>query len=1013
MNTFVRASQFMLVARLMLRRLFWPVFVFAVTVRMAMADYTVGSLDFSYLSPPQYAALDLGNSSVVDMDDWGDVLFWSYDYDDYELWSAGTVTALPNSDGDDNVYEWQFAANDGEVLGLYYGADDTLGVARWDGAATSINEDVNTIDVVPEDADSWDWPIDLNYTRDGSIYLGVEYSVQEVLATDYFDDPVGPDNYYYRKYKWSPYGSGLTQVGDTTFESGDASYETPEATITYPIATTDNTLNQVFGNTTYSDTVYDNEIGYVDGEGMDGYTYGAVYYNSTAGVDNGGPFLQLNGVTVPYSTFGAYDDTPELTHVIADLNYPTLLDAADFFGATLGYLHSGNFSAANLTANADSDTPLAFYEINPNGFALTPIAYSQMWLNGATLLWADVLPAYQVNDDGSANFTAMLPTANLSANISYELDALQDNNLGVAGDLYDEDTYVNHAFVLVPVGGGGGGALIADQNGDGVISLDLDDQATPANPYSFWLNDQPVDSGNSTERCADGVVNGAGDLANYFPVFVNIQNLIAQLPPSDSITYYLVQGDSAVNFVYTNLERPYAYTYLTGNLSTGFGPDFDQPAASATKQQVTSGGVELSGNFLQNIAYYNQGVILVEGRTDTTQPLELVVRQDGVKVVDIPLYLSLAPRILLLLHGMNSNTATWDHFVHDDFGSPVASFATNIVNGNIVGGAPLLSGNSVSCYRLQFGHYDDPGVAGLTDNIAGVVTNVTSENTPNYLTGNVTKCGDFETFDQLGQEVDDALSALEVKYPDAQIVLVGHSRGGLSARDFLENPDFEAEQANVVGLLTTSTPHQGGSLGEIYNWLGSHLRGYSSGDYTSDDNTMDWSVVDFLCSQNAITVGNFSFIAKDTLDVRRPVIGDVASGSAAITALNGNIGNLPSDILYGEIVYDKVDLGYLKKDHWWSAYSVFTGGWFIGPKMSTPAQNDIIGESYFPSDYPGDGLVPYQSAYLTTMDGFSGLAIEPFVDSTDDVLHAQATSRTDDLNTQLNAMEPTWFPPPP
>ncbi len=171
--------------------------------------------------------------------------------------------------------------------------------------------------------------------------------------------------------------------------------------------------------------------------------------------------------------------------------------------------------------------------------------------------------------------------------------------------------------------------------------------------------------------------------------------------------------------------------------------------------------------------------------------------------------------------------------------------------------------------------------------------------------------------------------------------------------------------------------------------------------------------MDFLLSPNA-TIYPFgigiNITNKDTLDVRRPVINEVATGSAALAALNAAIGYLPENILYGEIVYDKADLGYLKQDHWWSAYSVFTGGWFVGPSMSTPAQNGIIGAAYFPSDFSGDGLIPYQNQYFTIMGGFPGFGITPLTNISDDVLHAQATHRTGDLNTQLHALEPTWFP---
>ncbi len=120
----------------------------------------------------------------------------------------------------------------------------------------------------------------------------------------------------------------------------------------------------------------------------------------------------------------------------------------------------------------------------------------------------------------------------------------------------------------------------------------------------FWLNDDPIGGGNATLRYADNVVNGSSDLKNFFPVFLDLQQLLAVLPPSDSVKYYLSQSDSAVNFVYTNLTREDSYSFRTGNLTTGFGPDFTQPAASANTTQITADGVELSGNFLANIQNY-------------------------------------------------------------------------------------------------------------------------------------------------------------------------------------------------------------------------------------------------------------------------------------------------------------------------------------------------------------------------------------------------------------------------
>ena len=56
------------------------------------------------------------------------------------------------------------------------------------------------------------------------------------------------------------------------------------------------------------------------------------------------------------------------------------------------------------------------------------------------------------------------------------------------------------------------------------------------------------------------------------------------------------------------------------------------------------------------------------------------------------------PKVLLMLHGMNSNTNTWDAFVAANFGGSSA----DIRDGAIVGSPPTPNAQGVYCYRLQF-----------------------------------------------------------------------------------------------------------------------------------------------------------------------------------------------------------------------------------------------------------------------------------------------------------------------
>ncbi len=158
-----------------------------------------------------------------------------------------------------------------------------------------------------------------------------------------------------------------------------------------------------------------------------------------------------------------------------------------------------------------------------------------------------------------------------------------------------------------------------------------------------------------------GVVNGARDLVDLFPVALDIKQLLAVLPPSVSVKYKLKQADGALNFVYTNLTRDHAFDYQrlpqgASPLTSGFGPTLTQAPASASKQQVTTAGVDLFGDvsgspqFLDAIQNHNGGVILVEGRAATSAPLVLSVEKDGTVIAEVKLELSLAPVETMFRH---------------------------------------------------------------------------------------------------------------------------------------------------------------------------------------------------------------------------------------------------------------------------------------------------------------------------------------------------------------------------
>lgn len=64
------------------------------------------------------------------------------------------------------------------------------------------------------------------------------------------------------------------------------------------------------------------------------------------------------------------------------------------------------------------------------------------------------------------------------------------------------------------------------------------------------------------------------------------------------------------------------------------------------------------------------------------------------------------------------------------------------------------------------------------------------------------------------KELKEIKSTAQRLFPDSPIALVGHSRGGLIARKFMEDADTA-----VKALITIATPHQGSSLAKIGMYL--------------------------------------------------------------------------------------------------------------------------------------------------------------------------------------------------
>jgi hypothetical protein len=199
-----------------------------------------------------------------------------------------------------------------------------------------------------------------------------------------------------------------------------------------------------------------------------------------------------------------------------------------------------------------------------------------------------------------------------------------------------------------------GRLLAVDNNRDGQISFDATDATTPAKPFRFWINDSQeggdVTSGSDTvpgsslPNYAVNQVNGRCDLINFFPVALCLSNVLQLLPPANGWEYHLSQADSAVKFVYTSLTQSNAFDYLTNwDGYDDYGINTDEWVTNADTIQVTSEGVALDMNWLAQVQNNDGvGVILMEGCTNTINPLMLEIWHNGQKMGGVPLYISIS-----------------------------------------------------------------------------------------------------------------------------------------------------------------------------------------------------------------------------------------------------------------------------------------------------------------------------------------------------------------------------------
>lgn len=327
-------------------------------------------------------------------------------------------------------------------------------------------------------------------------------------------------------------------------------------------------------------------------------------------------------------------------------------------------------------------------------------------------------------------------------------------------------------------------------------------------------------------------------------------------------------------------------------------------------------------------------------------------------------------RVLLFLHGMNSEPAKWNDAVRSLSRSEIEEPA-------IIYGGTLASGESqhdrwgIYHYAVRFGSRDAASASarpGL-ENAASAI-------------GEHGASGDFTTFAELGAEVADAINKLRDHYQrknggSTKVALVGHSRGGLAGRALLGyDPTSQASQA-VVALLTLGTPHKGSALGRIYSYLQTNPRATDNPAVVND-----WNVVDRM---------------RLAIDVRTPTTSDLAIGSSENGALIRL--NLPAHVRYGCAVFDGLDFGKMPIGF---MYDIFAGLPGLIKPLSVRCQGWLMnGQSR--SAFRGDGIV---SASSQSLEGVVRTFI-PYQNNSG-VAHTNQTGQNDSIRALLQALLNWW-----
>lgn len=286
----------------------------------------------------------------------------------------------------------------------------------------------------------------------------------------------------------------------------------------------------------------------------------------------------------------------------------------------------------------------------------------------------------------------------------------------------------------------------------------------------------------------------------------------------------------------------------------------------------------------------------------------------------------------LFLHGLMSNASTWDVVTE------------RLFNGNcpvVENGAELKDLSKSRCFRYNF------------------IDRVDDDH-------NTWTQGDGATYVQLGQEVGSIVEVIKKATQSSSIIIVGHSRGGLAARAYLqsiENPDIK------FGLLTIGTPHSGSPFGRIKGW------------FESEGMNVDHIKLENLKFLMSPSVGYLS----SSFDGENPIRDDISKN---IWSLADSQDKLVNNVAKFAQIYSG---GYKLGDSLLLNINLFSDS-SLNPLKLLPgdfsSMKSFVFENLPNSWYDSDGVVPVNSARMSDLKIFKSSQINVLSKELQKIRHA-------------------------